>query len=1136
MAQEQGTGTRRQFLSRAALGATLAPEMRAQSARKRFSVAIAASSAEVLDFLSWRLWDPFVLQAGIPQVAGRGGNAPVDLLILGQYQSGRGIEVAMERAGGVIAVQPAELKAPLAAAVASRMGVRFRKWDYKTPAFSVATGHPLLQPLACTTGRSFLPHLPFAWHMEIEPVKAEVVTRFTSGAPDIVINGRSALIASNLVFEVLQYHRHPDTLQFNGDLSLVLANLTLAAIGAQPVDVPAPKLYLDWRDHFYGYAFGREFIFELLALKGESVGGALRELVEYEAAHSDELIAAAAGCLLRDDVPGMQALYRDAAEGLLRCRLALTKVQPYFIRGWHGGLLSDRMVDGEIIGYAEWGWPSRTMKWTEARLAVSERLGYKQINQVGGATWDQIADRGLTDLDRWKRASAAGLIESVKGMYSDAYMEVIGPESNIRQFEYGLRAFRRMSQGVRTFMVATDDFAFHPQLPQILKSFGFEFAVLRPGGPGRFKGVDCAQLLWKGLDGTCIQAVPNYATVPQTLIAGNGGIARMPQFLLAAEKAGLPTAIGGGAVDDTLYMHGEREYESLNSVVPVQAIPATWPEYCQRAPIRPEPVFFTADDMLGYPCFWSGYGSINAECRDDRRLERLLVAAEKFSTLAAQKGRPYPTAALDRAWKYLLSSQDHFSYGCGGPDNPEGYNVGGLQEGGMRGYAGPRIPITMEDTDVRWKKYAGEAGREALEGALAHLCRVEAEGRTAAGGACLLVYNPLNWSRKGTAQAWVRAPSGAPQLVAFDGEQETGAAVLERRGEEALVEFHAQVPSLGFRAYTIRAGNTPAAPAAKRLENRYFRVEVSPETGAVTSLFDKARGKELLRPGEVTRIECSEPRIDTRTARAQVKLDRADAVASRMHIQGQLAKCSYTLLLTLAHESPWLEVGMEIDYGKGAIFGFKMKPETLLRAVFPLRPGSRWINLPFGVYQTAVANPVMLDFCDAHDGSSGVAILIDSMPGLHLADDNVEVLVSDGFPPLRGVHPYRFAIYPHAGDWRAGNVLRNAHEFQEKLPALALPESVSLPFERSYLEAADGVVLSALTLKGGKMHARFYDTTGAASRIETRWRIPWKDASAVRLDDQAEGDLPVDGAHIRFDLPAWRILTIAGRSAEGGQA
>jgi hypothetical protein len=1146
--------SRRDFLTTTAAGlgsGLLHREARADSlGMKRISVSILAAAQDVADFISWRLWDPYFLEVGIPEFLADDSSRSCDLLILGDRGAAlrkgaakRAKEQFLDQflaglplARGVIAVQPASLKAPLTEALASRFGVRFRKWDYETPAFSIATEHPVLRPLARTAGQSLLPHLTFEWHMDVEPMTAEVVSRFNSGQPDILLRGRSALITSNLIHEVLQYHRHPDTLQFSGDLSAILVNLARVAAGAELLTAPVSNLYLDWRNHFYGYGYGRKFIFDLLALKGEAVRPEARNFVAEQTARSDELVAAAGAQLLREDVPAMQAFYREAAEGLLQCRKALVSVQPYFIRGWHGGLLSDQVVEGELVGYAEWGWPSRTMKWTEDRLSVSERLGYKQINQVGGATWDQIADHGLTDLERWKKASAAGLIESVKGMYSDAYLEVLGPESNIRQFEYGLKAFRRMSQGVRTFMVATDDYAFHPQLPQILKSFGFEFAALRPGGPGRIKGVDCEQLLWKGLDGTCIQAVPDYESVPQTLVAG-GGINHMPAFLVAAEKAGFRTAVGGGAVDDTVYMYGEREYESLNSVVPVQAVPTTWPEYCQIAPIKPEPVFFDADDMLGNPSFWSGYGHINRACHDDRRLERLLVAAEKFSTLAMQKGRPYPAQSLEKAWKYLLCAQDHFSYGAGGPDNPEGYHSGGLQEGGMRGYAGPRIPITMEAMDLRWKNYAEKAGREALDGALSHLCRVETESGAGAGGPHLLVFNPLNWSRQGVAQAWVRLPSGTHQIVAFDGERETAAVILERRGEETLVEFHARVPSLGFRAYAIRPGTTKAGTPSTHLENQYLRVEVNQENGAIVSLFDKIRGKELLRTGEAARIECSQPGIDTRQARAEVKLDRADAVANRIRVQGKLAKSSYTLLLTLAHESPWLEVELEIDYGKGAIFGFKMRPETLLRAVFPFSPaGTRWVNLPFGVYRTAVDNPVMLDFCDACDGAAGVAILSDGMPGLHLADGNVEVLISDGFPPLRGVHRYRFGIYSHAGDWHAGNVLRATHEFQEKLPALVLSGAIPLPFERAYLETSDGVVLSALSMNGGKMHARFYDATGASQHIETRWRVPWKDANAVRLDGQPERELPLEGERIRFDLPAWRILTIAGSAPEGGQA
>ena len=134
----------------------------------------------------------------------------------------------------------------------------------------------------------------------------------------------------------------------------------------------------------------------------------------------------------------------------------------------------------------------------------------------------------------------------------------------------------------------------------------------------------------------------------------------------------------------------------------------------------------------------------------------------------------------------------------------------------MRGYAGPRTPITMEATDLRWKHYAEKAGHEALEGAALHL--VGRVGNLLAGWQpAILVVNPLNWSRQGTVQAWARMPSGTRQLVAFDGEQETAAVILDRRGEEALVAFHARVSSLGFRAYAIRPGKRKAGSAFRRI-------------------------------------------------------------------------------------------------------------------------------------------------------------------------------------------------------------------------------------------------------------------------------------------------------------------------------
>jgi hypothetical protein len=1148
--QENGMSeklNRRELLKAAVAAPLLARAAPAENVSRHVSITLICSSLAVFDYIGWRLWDPYILAVAIPRVNAVQTSQTTDLVILGDRLSEEGgignrFLEAIKGAHGVVAVQPAFLGSPLSEEFESRFGVRHRKWDYETPRYSVSIGHPIAGALARSRGHNVSSHLTYEWHMEVEPVTAQKITCFASGSPDILIRERSALITSNLFRELLRYERHPEFKDYDADATGILINLVRSSLGAEPILTPFSKLYLEWRRHFYGYGFGRKFVLQLMELKGSSLSQEVRSAVGDRLDRADELVSKSASRVLHGDMETGKALYRQAASELLECRKSLTSVQPFFVRGWHGGLISDQVVDGEPVGYAEWGWPSSTMRWVEERLRVAEQFGHKQINEVPGQTWEIIANRSLTDLDRWKKASAAGLVETVKGMYSDAYLEILGTESNIRQFQFGLQALKRMGGRVRTYMCAYDDFAFHPQLPQILKGFGIEFAVLRCGGPGEIKGIDREQILWQGLDGTSIPAVPTYKTVAlNQLYSILGGISRMPEVLVAAERAGLHSVLAGGSSDATGYVYGEREYDALNSIVPVQAIQATYPEYLEQTRSKPEPIFMGADDLLGVPAFWTGFGSLNAACREDRRLERFLVAAENFSTIAMWAGRAYPVESLENAWKNLLSSQDHFSYGTGGPDAPEGYTVGGLLEAGMADYPGPRFPVTVETTNRRWKDSAARIAQSELDASLAYLCASEgSQSRTETPQ--FVVFNPLNWERSGEVRCRVEMPAGARSLVASTGESEIPVAILDRRhsesGEDALIAFRASVPSLGCRAYAIapkkESAGTPPPATPNRLENRYLRAEIDASTGSLVSLFDKARGRELLREGERSRFVCGLPQIDS-NLRTTVTVEASNPVFQRLAIRGKLASCPYRTSLLLAHDSPWLEIELEIDYGEGAIFGFRGLPETSLRIVFPFRDGgAHWVNQPFGVYCVERQEQVTLDFVDIAYASSGVAVFVDGVPGVRFEGGNVELHISDGLPPLRGVHHYRYALYPHEGDWRTGDVLRRAHEFQQELLVHKMTSArVPLPFERAYLQTTPGVILSGLHVSGGQMRARFYGT-GEDRSVGTRWHFPWARAGKVRLDDRMERELAVEGNAIRFELPAWKIFTVAGTPAGKG--
>ena len=88
----------------------------------------------------------------------------------------------------------------------------------------------------------------------------------------------------------------------------------------------------------------------------------------------------------------------------------------------------------------------------------------------------------------------------------------------------------------------------------------------------------------------------------------------------------------------------------------------------------------------------------------------------------------------------------------------------------------------------------------------------------------------------------------------------------------------------------------------------------------------------------------------------------------------------------------------------------------------------------------------------------------------------------------------------------------------------------------AYLETSSGVILSTIHVSGERPRARFYDCTGERRRVRTEWKLPWMNTASERLDGTREQDLPIHGGVIEFDLPAWKIFTIAGTVRAGEQA
>jgi alpha-mannosidase len=145
--------------------------------------------------------------------------------------------------------------------------------------------------------------------------------------------------------------------------------------------------------------------------------------------------------------------------------------------------------------------------------------------------------------------SANGRVEYINPAYGQSYLYNISGESIIRQFYYGMRKLRQHFPGLVFSTYSSEEPCFTSALPQILRSYGFQYASLKNpntcwGGYTRAYGGELVN--WVGPDGTRVLTVPRYAVEalkPHSTwetIASNNSVG----YVLSAFHAGISHPVG----------------------------------------------------------------------------------------------------------------------------------------------------------------------------------------------------------------------------------------------------------------------------------------------------------------------------------------------------------------------------------------------------------------------------------------------------------------------------------------------------------------------------------------------------------------------------------------------------------------
>lgn len=707
-----------------------------------------------------------------------------------------------------------------------------------------------------------------------------------------------------------------------------------------------------------------------------------------------------------------------------------------------------------------------------AHLDTQWRWAYPQV--IREFIWNTMADN-LALIDKYPHYvfnfSGSRRYEMMKEYYPDEYQKVVqavkdgrwfpcgssvdegdanvpSSESIIRHVLYGNHWFRKnLGVASQEFMLP-DCFGFPYALPTILVHCGlqgFSTQKLTWGSP---IGIPFKVGNWVGPDGSSIVAALDPGSyggsVSEDLSQNTSWLARIQNtgkqsgayvdyhYYGTGDQGGAPRA---GSVDWV--------EKSINGKGPITVVSAPADDMFKS---------LTSTQISKLPRYQGellltehSAGSITSQAhmkRWNRKNELLADAAERASVAANLWAQtPYPADRLYTNWDLLLGSQMHDM---------------------LPGTSLPKAYEFCYNDELLASNGFSSVERDAL-GAITN------QMDTLAKGTPLVVYNPLSIAREDVVEAWVPM-KGAITVFGPNG-QPVPTQIVAQQGGKTQIAFLAQTPANGFVSFDARPVAMKIKPtvvaSGRTITSPRFVVKID-ANGNIASIYDKVNKKESLKAPAGLDFQHHNPReypawnMDWDDAQKEPYAKSTSGATIRVVENGPV-RATIEVVRTL-QGSKFVQ---RISLGAGGagdrvnvwnVIDWKTK-ETALKAAFPLTTSNplATYDLQTGAIQRSVNNKGRFEVPQhqwfdqtATDGKYGVAILNDCKFGSDKPNNDTVRLTLLYTPGTRGGyqdqgtqdfgrHEILYAIAPHTGDWRKGNVAWTAKRLNQPLQAFVAP-------------------------------------------------------------------------------------------------
>ena len=801
-------------------------------------------------------------------------------------------------------------------------------------------------------------------------------------------------------------------------------------------------------------------------------------------------------------------------------------------------------------------------EYPDFKFTMSSARTYEWMQEKYPDLFKQIEER--VKEGRW---------EIIGGMWVEPDLNMPDGESLVRQILVGKRYFQKNFGVDVKIGWNPDSFGYNWQLPQIYKRSGMDYFVTQKlMWAHEFTTFPYKYFWWQSPDGSKLLTYfpHDYADPIDAIPMGSQVATWMPSLYgpKVPEKPEMMHLYGvgdhGGGPTRIMLDHAE-QLRAPDAVFPKLEYSFASDFFKDMEEKLPSMQVPTWNGEL-YFQYHRGVFTTQAETkRRIRRAEELVLNAEKFASLASLFGRTYPQGEMEQAWKNLLF--DHF------------HDI----------MPGSGIAVNYLDA----KRNLENVDRMANEVTFGSLQEIAAHVNTSGPGEGqpIILFNPLSWPRGGVVELEAQLPAPADQIeVRSSGGAPMPMQLLSMDKLTHRAHFLVQVavPSLGYETLLVRGAVPAKAPASKMiqekpnqtrtmlphyslktspdtLENNSVRVKIDPQTGCMTSLFDKIHGTESLAPaetdtggpkdricGNLLQTFVDKPKqwdawnIDADFEDKHWDIDKADEVKliesgplrGVIRIKKHFQDSTFVQDVTLEDGSDHVDVKMHVDWNEKHI---------LLKVAFPVSAHSdhATYEIPFGSVERPTTRNTPAEkaqfevpaqrWADISDSGHGLSLLNDCKYGYD-AKGNVlrlSLLRSPEWPDPHadeGEHDFTYSVYPHAGDWKQGLAILHGYELNYKLVALATDKHEgALPPTHSFIRTDSNNVIITAVKKAEDDNAlilRFYEWAGKDGDVEIQIPPGAQSAAAADLMERPEHSVRLQGETVIVPTKPYEIKTV----------